>query len=129
MGGETDAYGKTGNDLQTNVNVSRTAVTGTLKYVTGYTGFNGSEPNEQEGNYLALDFSTDMDAQGATVTVELVGGTKGEVQLTHPDDMFCVFRVTNKDTQNIRVKATKEGATSTRELDLSGLVLESKSKA
>ena len=129
MDGETDAYGKTGNDLQTNVNVSRTAVTGTLKYVTGYTGFNSSEPIEQEGNYLALDFSTDMDAQGATVTVELVGGTKGAVQLTHPDDMFCVFRVTNKDTQNIRVKATKDGATSTRELDLSGLVLESKPKA
>lgn len=129
MDGETDAYGKTGNDLQTNVNVSRTAVTGTLKYVTGYTGFNGSEPDEQEGNYLALDFSTDMDAQGATVTVELVGGTKGEVHLTHPDDMFCVFRVTNKDTQNIRVKATKDGATSTRELDLSGLVLESKPEA
>lgn len=129
MDGETDAYGKTGNDLQTNVNVSRTAVTGTLKYVTGYTGFNSAEAIEQEGNYLALDFSTDMDAQGATVTVELVGGTKGPVQLTHPDDMFCVFRVTNKDTQNIRVKATKDGATSTRELDLSGLVLESKPKA
>lgn len=129
MDGETDAYGKTGNDLQTNVNVSRTAVTGTLKYVTGYTGFNSAEPIEQEGNYLALDFSTDMDAAGATVTVELVGGTKGPVQLTHPDDMFCVFRVTNKDTQNIRVKATKDGATSTRELDLSGLVLESKPKA
>lgn len=129
MGGETDAYGKTGNDLQTNVNVSRTAVTGTLKYVTGYTGFNGSELNEQEGNYLALDFSTDMDAEGATVKVELVNGTKGEVQLTYPGDMFCVFRVTDKNTQNIRVTATKEGATSTRELDLSGLVLESKPKA
>lgn len=129
MDGETDAYGKTGNDLQTNVNVSRTAVTGTLKYVTGYTGFNSAEPIEQEGNYLALDFSTDMDAAGATVTVELVGGTKGPVQLTHPDDMFCVFRVTNKDTQNIRVKATKDGATSTRELDLSGLVLQAKPKA
>ena len=129
MDGETDAYGKTGNDLQTNVKVSRTAVTGTLKYVTGYTGFNSSEAIEQEGNYLALDFSTDMDAQGATVTVELVGGTKGPVQLTHPDDMFCVFRITDKNTQNIRVKATKEGATSTRELDLSGLVLESKPKA
>lgn len=129
MDGETNAYGKTGNDLQTNVKVSRTAVTGTLKYVTGYTGFNSSEPIEQEGNYLALDFSTDMDAAGATVTVELVGGTKGPVQLTHPDDMFCVFRVTDKNTQNIRVKATKDGATSTRELDLSGLVLQAKPKA
>lgn len=129
MDGGTDAYGKTGNDLQTNVNVSRTAVTGTLKYVTGYTGFNSAEPIEQEGNYLALDFSTDMDDEGATVTVELVGGTKGPVQLTHPDDMFCVFRVTDKNTQNIRVKATKDGATSTRELDLSGLVLQAKPKA
>lgn len=129
MDGETDAYGKTGNDLQTNVNVSRTAVTGTLKYVTGYTGFNSAEAIEQEGNYLALDFSTDMDAEGATVTVELVNGTKGEVQLTYPSDMFCVFRVTDKNTQNIRVKATKDGATSTRELDLSGLVLQAKPKA
>lgn len=129
MDGETDAYGKTGNDLQTNVNVSRTAVTGTLKYVTDYTGFNSAEPIEQEGNYLALDFSTDMDAEGATVTVELVNGTKGEVQLTYPSDMFCVFRVTDKNTQNIRVKATKDGATSTRELDLSGLVLQAKPKA
>lgn len=129
MDGETDAYGKTGNDLQTNVNVSRTAVTGTLKYVTGYTGFNSSEAIEQEGNYLALDFSTDMDAKGATVKVELVNGTKGEVQLTYPSDMFCVFRVTDKNTQNIRVTATKDGATSTRELDLSGLVLQDKPKA
>lgn len=129
MDGETDAYGKTGNDLQTNVNVSRTAVTGTLKYVTGYTGFNSAEAIEQEGNYLALDFSTDMDAEGATVTVELVNGTKGEVQLTYPSDMFCVFRITDKNTQNIRVKATKDGATSTRELDLSGLVLQAKPKA
>lgn len=129
MDGETDAYGKTGNDLQTNVNVSRTAVTGTLKYVTGYTGFNSSEAIEQEGNYLALDFSTDMDAEGATVKVELVNGTKGEIQLTYPSDMFCVFRVTDKNTQNIRVTATKDGATSTRELDLSGLVLQDKPKA
>lgn len=129
MDGETDAYGKTGNDLQTNVNVSRTAVTGTLKYVTGYTGFNSAEAIEQEGNYLALDFSTDMDAEGATVKVELVNGTKGEVQLTYPDDMYCVFRITDKTAQNIRVTATKDGATSTRELDLSGLVLQSKPKA
>lgn len=129
MDGETDAYGKTANDLQTNVNVSRTAVTGTLKYVTGYTGFNSAAPIEQEGYYLALDFSTDMDAEGSTVTVELVNGTKGEVQLTYPSDMFCVFRITDKNTQNIRVKATKDGATSTRELDLSGLVLQDKPKA
>ena len=36
-------------------------INGTLKYVTGYTGFSG-DPEEQEGNFLALHAA----AEGAT---------------------------------------------------------------
>lgn len=113
MESEEMAYGKSVSELQSNVVVSGSNVTGTLHYVTGYTGFNGSDPTEQEGNFLALDFSSNQ----WPVTVELVGGKKGPVSLTS-DDHFCVFKIANKDTQMISVNDDLL-------YDLSGLTLES----
>lgn len=110
--GET-AYGKSISELQSNVVVSGSDVTGTLHYVTEYTGFNESDPAEQEGNFLALDFSSDQ----WPISVELVGGEKGPVSLTS-DDHFCVFKISNKDTQMISVDDDLL-------YDLSGLTLES----
>lgn len=52
-----DCYGKAAADLQSGVTVNTDSVAGTLHHVDGYTGFNGSEPSEQSGNFLALDFS------------------------------------------------------------------------
>ena len=92
MGSSETAYGKTVSELQSNVVVEGDAISGTLHYVTGYTGFDGSDPLEQEGNYLALTFTpTSWDG---VMTVELVGGTKGAVTLSEGDD-FCVFKVDN----------------------------------
>jgi len=51
-----DLLGKKASDLQKNVFVDDYKVFGTLKHVTGYTGFSGSEA-EQEGYYLALHFA------------------------------------------------------------------------
>lgn len=112
MSSEESAYDKTVSELQSDVNVGDSAITGTLHYVTGYTGFNGSEPSEQKGNFLALDF----DSEEWPVDVELVGGTKGKVSLT-AEDHFCVFRIANKDSQEIKVGEDQL-------YDLSGLVLE-----
>ena len=117
-----DCYGKSAADLQSGITVNTDSVAGTLLYVDGYTGFNGSEPSEQSGNFLALDFSANpTDSQ---VTVELVGGSKGPVQLTYPGDMFCVFRITNKDTQSIKVTAVKDGQTTEKVYSLTQLTLE-----
>ena len=117
-----DCYGKAAADLQSGITVHEDSVEGTLLHVEGYTGFNGSEPSEQSGNFLALDFSaTPTDSQ---VTVELVGGSKGPVQLTYPGDMFCVFRITNKDTQSIKVKAVKDGQTTEKVYSLTQLTLQ-----
>lgn len=117
-----DCYGKSAADLQSGITVNTDSVAGTLLYVDGYTGFNASEPLEQSGNFLALDFSaTPTDSQ---VTVELVGGSKGPVQLTYPGDMFCVFRITNKDTQSIKVKAVKDGQTTEKVYSLTQLTLQ-----
>lgn len=117
-----DCYGKAATDLQSGITVNGDSVEGTLRHVEGYTGFNGSEPIEQSGNFLALDFSANP--TDSEVTVELVGGTKGPVRLTYPDDMFCVFRITNKDTQSIKVTAVKDGQTTEKVYSLAKLTLE-----
>lgn len=116
-----DLFGKTVTDLQENVVVGRNDITGTLKYVTGYTGFS-SKPEEQSGNYLVIR-SEVPDAEDATITVEVVGGTKGPVTLD--SDGIMVARIANKQ-QKIRVVASLDGYDFyTRTFVLSGLTLAS----
>lgn len=112
--------GKTVNELQTDIVVNDDSITGTLKYVTGYTGFNGSDPEEQKGNYLAL--KVEASPEDATTTVELVGGTKGPVELD--EDMNVVLLVKNKDTQSVKVTTTKDKKSVTKTYGLGGLTLE-----
>lgn len=112
--GET-VYGKQVSELQTGVQVEGTEITGTLNYVTGYTGFNSSQVEEQSGNYLALDFNAEPFP--SSLTVELVGGSKGPVTLTN-EDHFCVFLV-KATTQSIKVTADGSSTTYT----LTGLTL------
>ena len=116
MSNEEDAYGKTVSELQSNIKISGTAISGTLNYVTGYTGFNGADPTEQKGNFLALDFSAEPFP--SPCTVELVGGKKGPVNLT-AGDHFCVFRITSNSTQSIKLTANGGSKTFT----LTGLTL------
>lgn len=119
--GETDLLGKTVTELQTDVVINDTKITGTLHHVTGYTGFNGSQPEEQEGNYLALKFDTVPSE--TTITVDLVGGTKGPVTLD--DDRMIVLRIKNKDSQTVKVTASNKESTLSKTYDLTGLTLES----
>ncbi|MBQ7070787.1 MAG: hypothetical protein IJM87_05845 [Ruminococcus sp.] len=85
-------------DLQEDIEFGEDGITGTLKYVTGYTGFSGSE-ELQEGNFLALHF----EAEGAdTITVEVVGGHSGP-QLLDADGII-VARIESTE-QSIRAVA------------------------
>lgn len=111
--------GKTVNELQENVVVGADAITGTLKYVSGYTGFS-SVVSEQAGNYLALRI--DADEPEALTTVELVGGTKGPVVLD--DDMNIVLLIKDKNSQSIKVTMETDEDSLTKTYDLSGLTLE-----
>ena len=79
-------------------------ITGTLKHVTGYTGFSG-DPNEQEGNYLVLHCESD-DAN--SITVELVGGVSGRGEVTLDADGLIIVRVSN-NKQKIVVRAYEDG--------------------
>lgn len=117
--GEAVLFGKTVNELQSDVVVSDDEVTGTLKYVDGYVDFS-SNVSEQSGNYLALKIEAEP-AEAETV-VELVGGTKGPVTLN--DDMNIVLLIKNKDTQSIKVTTTHNEESVTKTYGLSGLTLE-----
>lgn len=128
VAGTETKYGKKVSDLQDDVVINTNRkIDGTLHYVTRYTEFNSSEPTEQEGNYLALDFSDNWlgDTDPTTFTVELKGGKKGPVTLTD-GDAFCVFRVTNPNTQSIEVVSTDFTGTTTVRYSLKGLTLEPK---
>lgn len=127
VAGTETKYGKKVSDLQDDVVINTNKkITGTLYYVDGYTDFS-SVAGEQSGHYLALDFADNWlgDTDPTTFTVELKGGTKGPVTLTELDT-FCVFRVTNPNTQSIKVVSTDSTGTTTVEYSLKGLTLEPK---
>ena len=107
------------NTLQHHVTVFGEEISGYLNYVTGFTGYS-SDTSLQSGNFLALKFAI---PEGASATVELVGGTVGPVTLDN--DYNCVFRVTS-NSQSIRVIVTgTDGDTLTRVFKLNGLTLRS----
>ena len=86
-------FGKSVSELQTNVSVSGKNITGTLNYVTGYTGFS-SNPEEQEGHFLALDLS-DNDFTGLTSVMVGLDPSAGSglVEIINDPDKNGVFRI------------------------------------
>lgn len=112
-------FGKPVSDLQTNVVVGADSISGSLKHVTGYTGFS-NKPAEQDGHYLALKFTSDP--ADAVTTVELVGGSKGPVTLDA--DHNIVLLVKNPATQSVKVVSTKGTESITKIYGLTGLTLE-----
>ena len=108
--------GKSAADMQEGIEVNnnRYTISGTLKYVTGYTDFSGSS-ELQSGNFLAVKFES---SNGGTVRVYYTRWA------TLDDDGIVVCRVTDRYTPLI-VEATVDGQTNLFSYDLSNLVLES----
>ena len=112
----TDLLGKIVTDLQEDISVNVRNITGTLKYVTDYTGFSG-DPNLQNGNYIALKVDCPID--DATITVKLKNTT------TLDADRIIVLYVAEDSPDTITVTATADGYTTTiQTYDISGLVKE-----
>lgn len=108
-----DLYGKVASDLQEGITITDNAITGTLKLVSGYTGFS-EDVSKQSGNYLALHFSATDDA---TLSAEYGSET---VSLT--EDGLIVIRVTDVSVPLV-VTATLGNVTETESYDLTGLTL------
>ena len=115
----SDLLGKAATDLQENIVIENGAITGTLKYVTGYTGFSGLE-SEQSGNYLVLHYSV-PDVTGVTIAVQI--GSKAPVTLD-PDGIHIIL-VKETGSKKIMVTATKDGHVPVvKTFDISGIELE-----
>ena len=112
-----DLFGKTVTDLQENIAIRGDGISGTLKYVSDYTGFS-SKTEEQSGNYLALYANVpDVDDVKITVTV-----TKPSVL---DEDGTIVLRIADKDSQTVTVVASKDGYTPVKKVfKLNGLTCE-----
>ena len=59
------------------------------------------------------------------ITVELIGGTKGPVELD--EDMNIVLLIQDNESQKVKVTAIKDEAVEERIYDLTGLTLRTKS--
>lgn len=116
---DTDLLGKVVSDLQENVAIgSDNAISGTLKYVSDYTGFS-SDASLQSGNFIALHFEV-PEADDAKITVTVTNPTVLD------EDGIVVLRIADKSTQTITVVASKDGYESvTKVYSLSNLVCES----
>ena len=107
-------------DIQSGLNVSGGAITGTLKKLS--TGDIASYWGQ--GHFMALKFS-DVDPRATSVKVGMDPSEgSGLVELLGDPDMNGVFKVTDKDTQVFKVVTTDGTDTVTQEFDLSGLELE-----
>ena len=91
--------------------------------MTGYTGFSG-DPNLQSGNYLAFKVANSL-GEGATYTIEVVGGHSGPVQLDN--DRIAVIRIESNSTQSLKIVGTKGDDSVTRIYSFAGLTLEAES--
>lgn len=114
-----DLLGKSASDLQDGISIVGGVISGTLNYVTGYTGFSG-DVSEQSGNYLALRIDTDDNVD--SITVELIGGTVGH-PVTLDSDRLIVIRITDTDNQSIKVVVNKNGLSQSKTYELTGLTL------
>ena len=122
IGAAEDLLGKVIADLQKDIVIGVDKITGTLKYVTGYTGFSG-DAAEQSGNYIALHASV-PDVTGETIKFKH-NAKAGEVTLD--SDGIIIFRVDPK-YMNEDLKATfvvsKDGyAPYSKTFDLTKLIL------
>lgn len=121
--GTTTVLDELVSDLQSNVAVGADAITGTLKYVEGYTGFS-SDPELQDGNFLALKFTADDWSKFTSVKVGLEPSMgSGLVEIKNDPDKNGVFKVSNT-SQVFKVVATDGTDTVTKTYSLAGLVLE-----
>lgn len=113
-------FGVNVTDIQSGITVSGTNITGTLKSLTGS---NAITDVWGEGNFIALDFSTNSDFDDIKVGLDPSQGS-GLVSLD--EDMSGIFKITNKDTQKFVIEGYKNSQkVYTKEYNLSGLTLQS----
>lgn len=120
----TTRYGKAVSTLQdTDVVINDKSISGTLKYVSGWTEAWGSDPVENSGNFLSVAIESSPDA---VITVGTKGGFHDE-RVATVEDGFVVFHIKN-NAQKLIITSTINGGTANeqkivKEYSCSGLKL------
>lgn len=123
--GTVTLFGKKVSAMQSDVVVADGAITGTLKFIQG--GLAESGPLAGDGNFLALKFVDNNEAD--SIKVGLVPSASGMdlVEVIGDPDMNGVFKITglvDGVQQIFKVVTTKNGIVKTQIFDLTGLTLE-----
>lgn len=101
--------------------ISGNTISGTLHYVSDYTGFS-SDDEKNDGNFLALSFIAPDDAK---VVVTFIGANETSSPVTlEPDDRDCVFRISDKSSQSVKVEFSLGDENKTTTYSLTGLTLD-----
>ena len=119
--GSTKMFGTDVSDIQSNVEVGDSAITGTLKYLTS-----GSLVDTWgEGNFLCLKFSGDAfsDAKSIKVGLDPSAGS-GLVEVKNDPDRNGAFFITNTSQVFVVEVTDADDVVKRRTYNLSGLVLE-----
>lgn len=119
LSGAGKLLGKSVEDLQSDITIGTDSISGTLNYVTGYTGFSG-DPAEQEGNYLALHITTGS-VTPDRMTVMIVGGDHPAKDVDMSDNIL-ILRIKNT-AQQVQIVAYKDGKATAKLYSLTGLTL------
>ena len=115
---DTPILGKNVSEFQSDIQIKDDKITGTLNYIEGFTEFNGSDPTEQEGNYLFLNFK---DTVADKIESKLIGG-KHDRYVDCTSDKWMLYLVTASCT-GVEVKLTKGENVIEKTLDISDLTL------
>lgn len=110
-------WGTPVSEMQTGVTVSGQNITGTLKYLD--TGV----PAEYwgAGNFLNLKFVKDPDATSIKVGLT---NSRGYGMVELDEDMNAMMKISDKNTQQLKVVQSRTGEEKTWFFDLTGLVCE-----
>lgn len=113
-----DLFGKNCEDLQEDIAVANGAITGTLKYVTGYTGFSG-KAKEQKGNFIAIKVTN---SSADEIYAGIAPSVSGKELVKLEADGIIVIQVNDHENQEIRVEVVKNGVHDGFDLSLADLV-------
>lgn len=114
--GTNEVFGKQISELQDNIQYDGGKLTGKLKYVTNFANFSDKD-YEKVGNFLVLRVTSNDLA--AKINVELLGGTAPVCK--EAETGVFVMRVTNADSQSVRISAIDGRDSKTEIIALSGL--------
>ena len=118
-GGSNKLFGVKVSDMQSDITISGSTITGTLKHLSGE---NAITQVWGEGNFICLKFP-DADIENTTVRVGLEP-SQGSGLVELDPDKNCVFKITDKLRQKFCVEMTVNGETVVQRYDLSGLTCE-----